>query len=198
MTKVVAITLMVGLLAGGGVFAPAAPAAEPSESAPAAEPPESAAGGEQEDFEGLPEAPGREAVYFNCTACHSIRQVTQQRMSREEWDKLLDWMVATNGMHPMRPWARTRVLNYLTTHYGAEEEDWAGLPPGEGRDVVFYTCQACHSLAIVKQQGLNRVWWDETLTWMVEEQDMPELDDEDRALVLDYLVANFGPGSRRR
>jgi hypothetical protein len=33
---------------------------------------------------------------------------------------------------------------------------------------------------------------------MVEEQDMPELDDEDRALVLDYLVANFGPGSRRR
>lgn len=148
------------------------------------------------EFEGLPEGPGREAVYFNCTACHSIKQVNQQRMPREEWDQLLDVMVEKNGMHPLQPWARTYVLNYLATHFGAaDEEDWDGLPPGDGRDLVFYSCQACHSLAIVKQQGLSREWWDDTLTWMVEEQNMAELDEEDRTLVLDYLATHYGPDS---
>ncbi len=187
-------------LAGWGFIAPAAPATESpaSEStASASTSPEATV--EDTDFEGLPEGLGREAVYFNCTACHSIRQVDQQRMSRDAWDQLLDVMVEKNGMHPLQPWARTRVLNYLATHFApGEQEDWDGLPPGEGRDVVFYTCQACHSLAIVKQQGLSREWWDDTLTWMVEEQNMPELDDQDRVLVLDYLATHYGPDSAAR
>jgi len=169
-------------LAGWGVTAMAASDAEPRT--------------ENVEFGGLPEGPGREAVYFNCTACHSIKQVNQQRMPRQEWDQLLDVMVEKNGMHPMQPWARTYVLNYLATHFGPDDdEDWDGLPPGKGRDLVFYSCQACHSLAIVKQQGLSREWWDDTLTWMVEEQNMAELDEEDRTLVLDYLATHYGPDS---
>ena len=66
------------------------------------------------------------------------------------------------------------------------------LPPGPGRDQVLYLCQACHSLAIVKQQGLSRDSWDESLTWMVEEQDMPKLEPADRKLILDYLSENLG------
>lgn len=172
-------------LAGLVTIPPAESAAEPA--------------ADLEAFEGLPEGPGREAVYFNCTACHSIKQVNQQRMPREEWDQLLDTMVEENGMHPMQPWARTYVLNYLATHFGpADEEDWDGLPPGKGREEVYYACQACHSLAIVKQQGLSREWWDDTLTWMVEEQNMAELDEEDRALVLEYLSTHYGPDSVNR
>ncbi len=145
-----------------------------------------------EDYGGLPEGPGRAAVYFNCTACHSLKQFDQQRMPREEWDKLLDWMVAKNNMHPLAPWARTLVLNYLSTHFGVETEDWQGLPPGPGREEVFYLCQACHSLAIVKQQGLDRESWDETLVWMVEEQEMPEPEPEERERILGYLSTHFG------
>jgi len=73
-------------------------------------------------------------------------------------------------------------------------EDYGGLPVGKGREVVFGLCQACHSLAIVKQQGLSRDSWDETLTWMVEEQEMPALDPATRNLVLDYLATHFGLG----
>jgi cytochrome c len=145
-----------------------------------------------EDYEGLPEGLGREAVYFNCTACHSIRQVTQQNLSRESWDEVIELMVETNGMHPLQPWARTMVLNYLASHYGEEDEDWQGLPPGAGREEVFYLCQACHSLALVKQQGLSRDSWEETLDWMVEEQAMPEPEPEERALLLDYLALYYG------
>jgi cytochrome c len=129
-----------------------------------------------EDYAGLPEAPDRDAVYFNCSACHSIQLVTQQNLSRERWNELLDWMVKENGMHPLSPWARTRIVNYLASYFGEDAGDWDGLPPGSGREEVYYSCQACHSLAIVKQQGLSRESWDETLVWMVEEQGMPEID----------------------
>ncbi|RMF11178.1 MAG: hypothetical protein D6763_03930 [Alphaproteobacteria bacterium] len=178
------------LALGPGAFSPAAPAADPAPGGGGKDAAAPGAGGE--DYGGLPEGPGREAVYFNCTACHSLKQFTQQRLSREDWDELLDWMVEENRMHPLQPWARRLVLNYLATHFGVDEEDWQGLPPGPGREEVFYQCQACHSLAIVKQQGLDRASWDETLVWMVEEQGMEPLEPQDRERVLDYLSTYFG------
>ena len=171
-------------LAGQGVLSLAASAAEPASTAAEA----------AEDYGGLPDGVGRTAVYFNFTDCHSVKQFSQQRLSREQWDEVLDQMVARNNMHPLQPWARRRVLNYLTTHFGAEMDTWQGLPVGKGREVVFGLCQACHSLAIVKQQGLSRASWDDTLKWMVEEQGMPELEPATRNLVLDYLSTHYGLG----
>ena len=72
------------------------------------------------------------------------------------------------------------------------QDAFGGLPEGPGRGLVFGICQACHSLAIVKQQGLNRERWDETLIWMVKEQEMPPLDPQSRKLVLDYLATHYG------
>jgi cytochrome c5 len=177
--------VVAAVLAGRGVHPPAASAAEPVSTQTAL----------TENYGGLPEGPGRDAVYFNCTACHSLRQFTQQRLPREEWDQLLDTMVQKNGMHPMQPWARRLILNYLATHFRPEEDLWQGLPAGPGRDIVFSLCQACHSLAIVKQQGLDRASWDETLVWMVEEQGMPPLAPENLKLALDYLAKHYGRNS---
>lgn len=66
--------------------------------------------------------------------------------------------------------------------------DW---PQGPGREITGYACSACHSLAIVKQQGLSRERWDELLEWMVEEQGMTVLNPEHRGLVLDFLAEHF-------
>ncbi len=74
-----------------------------------------------------------------------------------------------------------------------EEEDWQGLPEAKGREKTFYTCNACHSMAIVKQQHLSMSAWDETLEWMVEEQGMDELNEEDKATILQYLTDHYGP-----
>ncbi len=74
-----------------------------------------------------------------------------------------------------------------------EEEDYEGLPPGEGRDEVFGLCGACHSMKLVTQQGLTRSTWEEVLVFMVEEQEMAELEPEDENLVLDYLARFYGP-----
>jgi cytochrome c len=145
-------------------------------------------------YGGLPEGDGREAVYFTCRACHALEQFTDRSLSRDEWDSLLDEMVNNNGMAEPEPWARGLMVDYLAVHFGAEQ-DWQGLPPGPGREEVFYTCKACHSLMLVTQQGMNRARWDDTLEWMVEEQGMEEIDDvATRDLILDYLSTNFNSG----
>ena len=164
---------------------------------PTAQAQSAAAGSEAADFEGLAEGPGREAVYFTCTACHSLNQFTQQRMSREDWDGAITRMVEVNKMAPPKPWARTLILSYLSTQFGTDAEDWDGLAPGPGREEVFYQCQPCHSLAIVKQQRLSRKSWEETLHWMVEEQGMPEPDHEEWTAILDYLGSRLGQDAPR-
>ena len=145
-------------------------------------------------YGGLPEGDGREATYFTCRACHAVDQFTDRQLARQEWDGLLDEMVAKNGMAAPEPWARQLMLDYLATHFGEQQEDdWEGLPPGPGREEVYYSCNVCHSLKLVTQQGMNRTRWDDTLAWMIEEQGMSEFKDEDtRALVLDYLAEHFG------
>lgn len=69
----------------------------------------------QNDFGSLPEGKGQETVFYACSACHSIHLVTQQRLSRERWDKLLDWMVEEQGMAELPPEERELILNYLST-----------------------------------------------------------------------------------
>lgn len=67
--------------------------------------------------------------------------------------------------------------------------DW---PAGPGQAETGELCNSCHSLAIVKQQRLSRETWDKLLTWMVDEQGMAAQSPERRALMLEYLVQNFG------
>lgn len=85
----------------------------------------------------------------------------------------------------------------LLVGYGAavaadDEALLASLPEGPGKEETFYLCHSCHSFRLVSQQRLSRKHWDKTLDWMVEEQGMPEVASEERALILDYLEANYG------
>jgi len=84
---------------------------------------------------------------------------------------------------------------------GAQAEDdpfGSDWPEGPGREEAGYLCAACHSLRMVTQQGLSRDDWDETLDWMVEEQEMEALEAEERELILSYLSQHFGVDHRPR
>ena len=98
---------------------------------------------------------------------------------------------------PRRAWlaaAGAAVLLYSAAPGAAgEDDDYEGLPPGEGRDEVLGLCGACHSMKLVTQQGLSRSTWEEVLVLMVEEQEMAELEPEDERLVLGYLAKFYGP-----
>jgi hypothetical protein len=67
------------------------------------------------------------------------------------------------------------------------------LPDGKGREVTFYTCTACHGVALIKAQGLTRDLWDSTIDLMTEKHRMPPPKAEERAEILDYLVEHFPP-----
>lgn len=86
----------------------------------------SAARGQADDeFGGLPAGPGQEETFYLCSACHSIRLVTQQRLTRPVWADTLDWMVEKQGMPEPAPEQRELILDYLGTY----------LAPKQGKDV---------------------------------------------------------------
>jgi hypothetical protein len=53
-------------------------------------------------------------------ACHSIRPVTPQRLSRKRRNQLLDWMVAEQGMAELTAEERRVILGYLAARYGQD------------------------------------------------------------------------------
>lgn len=71
------------------------------------------------------------------------------------------------------------------------EEGPEQYPAHPNRDDAFYFCTACHSFKLVAAQGMSRQRWDESLTWMVERHNMPDVQGEDRSKILDYLETAF-------
>ncbi len=72
------------------------------------------------------------------------------------------------------------------------------LPAGAGRDVTFYTCTACHGVALIKAQGLTRDLWDSTFDLMLQRHRMPPVKADERAEILDYLATAFPPRRQGR
>jgi hypothetical protein len=73
--------------------------------------------------------------------------------------------------------------------FASREETAESLPPGPGREETFGLCSACHAYRLVSNQGMSRERWDDTLTLMTTRHNMPDLQGDERALVLDYLAS---------
>ena len=71
---------------------------------------------------GLPLDVGREEVDVYCSACHSLRLVAQQGLTKDDWDELFDWMVEEQEMEEMPTEDRKLVLDYLSKHRGIDRE----------------------------------------------------------------------------
>jgi hypothetical protein len=71
------------------------------------------------------------------------------------------------------------------------QEEPEHYPAGPNREDTFYFCTACHGFKIVAAQGMSRERWDETFTFMVVRHNMPDVQGQDRAKMLDYLATAF-------
>jgi hypothetical protein len=74
-----------------------------------------------------------------------------------------------------------------------EPDDPASFPAHPGREETVGFCTGCHGFKIVAAQGMSREQWDGSLTWMTQRHNMPEIEGEERKLVLDYLEKAFPP-----
>lgn len=66
------------------------------------------------------------------------------------------------------------------------------LPYDINLPIVEQSCTVCHSERLIMAQNLDRKKWDNLIAWMVEKQQMPELDNEEKIKILDYLEKYFG------
>ena len=71
-------------------------------------------------FQGLPPGEGQLETFAFCSPCHSVMIVRQQRLSRQDWQETLVWMVDKQGMDELPEEVRPLILNYLARHYGPE------------------------------------------------------------------------------
>jgi hypothetical protein len=69
--------------------------------------------GDERGIEDFPDRPGREETADLCAACHSGRLVSQQGMTREQWNDTLDLMTARHNMPRLTGEERERILSYL-------------------------------------------------------------------------------------
>ena len=131
---ILAVALAVLLAAAGGALAADAPAgkAEPEKAAnaPAAgsgddededdEEDEDENEDDEDDYEGMPPGEGRDEVFAYCSACHSMKLVTQQGLTRADWAEVLVYMVEEHEMAELEPEDEKLVLDYLARFYGRD------------------------------------------------------------------------------
>ena len=77
-----------------------------------------------EEMSVLPAGEGRDETFGLCTACHNTAIIRRTRLSRPQWDGLMDWMVEKHGMNPLDAELRTTIVGYLARHFGP-----AATPP---------------------------------------------------------------------
>lgn len=70
---------------------------------------------------GLIANPGFETVIQNCSGCHSLDIVKQNRASREGWKEIIEWMQATQKLWDLGP-NEAIILDYLGANYAPEEK----------------------------------------------------------------------------
>ena len=82
--------------------------------------------------------------------------------------------------------------------FRAGDERAEDFPDGPGREETFNACTGCHNFKLVAAQGMTRPQWDGTLTWMTQRHNMPDIQGEERELILRYLEAHYGPRTPAR
>ena len=72
---------------------------------------------DERGIEEFPEGKGREETANMCAACHSGRIVSQQGMSRAQWDETLDVMTERHKMPKLEGEERALILDYLAAAF---------------------------------------------------------------------------------
>ena len=106
-----------------------------------------------------------------------------------DWPTEPSYIVGFNALDP----SSNPIEEVRASLFDPDDPFW-GLPEAEGRNLVVAYCGACHSLRLVMQQSMVETGWDATLTRMVADRGMPEVQADIRQSILSYLTEHFGSG----
>ncbi len=142
---------------------------------------------------GLPPGPLQEKARAACLGCHNAAIIVQQQLDRRIWTREVDKMIRWGA--PVAAADRDALIDYFAEHFGPRSEQSAlKLPDGPGVETVRATCLACHDAGNIIEQQLDRRGWSRKMDKMIGwGADVP---DEDREVILNYLVAHFSPATK--
>ncbi|MDG2000419.1 MAG: hypothetical protein P8J46_01370 [Alphaproteobacteria bacterium] len=60
----------------------------------------------------------KELLKYNCSSCHSLNTIYQQRLSKEQWKEIILLMYSENDMPKMIKKKEDILINYLASNYG--------------------------------------------------------------------------------
>ena len=103
-------------------------------SAPVEPAPSAGSGGvaepELDPVSGLKMAGDWQIVRSACTACHSGKQITQQRGTADQWLTMIRWMQAKQNLWQFDAATEEKIINYLAEYYPPRKsERRAALAP---------------------------------------------------------------------
>ncbi|MBO3697967.1 hypothetical protein [Roseivirga sp. E12] len=73
------------------------------------------------DKNGLVNADGKNLVFSQCSGCHSLKLVTQNRATRDGWKSMIVWMQQTQNLWDLGD-NEGKILDYLSTYYAPAEQ----------------------------------------------------------------------------
>ena len=113
MRYAIAPALLIGLLLGacGSDDPPATAEPTPSDTAVATAAPE------LDPISGLKMTGDWQIVRSACTACHSGKQITQQRGTAEQWLGMIRWMQEKQNLWQFDAVTEEKIINYLAENY---------------------------------------------------------------------------------
>ena len=68
--------------------------------------------------ENLPDGPGKELLMNVCTVCHNLARVVEKRLSKDEWDDIVDKMAARGARASDEEF--DTIVNYLVKNFGKQ------------------------------------------------------------------------------
>jgi hypothetical protein len=113
----------------------------------------------------LPPGEGSDVARGRCLTCHGVDLIAQQRLTRDEWSRELDKMVAWGAgvTGPERP----LLLDFLASQFGKAVQP--RVPNLAADDLLRMRCQVCHDRTLVDQQRLTPDGWrreiDKMIAW---------------------------------
>jgi len=82
---------------------------------------------------------------------------------------------------------------FMRSHGSGQNFD--GLRPGLGREETYYLFSGCLKIGWIKQQRLRRTEWEMAVDKMAMDCKLDPLEGDERDIVVNYLVRNYGRGS---
>jgi|SRR5579871_2001770 len=141
----------------------------------------------------LPDGPGKDTFEKVCADCHGLDRAINQRLTRPEWQQLVDRMGAKGANGSAEEMAA--IVNYLAKNFGKEGAALQTaaapqeMPEGAGKQIILRECTGCHPPSQFTQYHHSKEEWQAIVVRMAGRA--RSMTQQDIDTVTAYFAANF-------